>query len=51
MTCSTEVMMVEPPGVPTTSTTLPSRVTTVGDIDESMRLPGATALASAPTSP
>jgi hypothetical protein len=44
-------MMRLPPGVPTTSTALPSRDTMVGVIELSMRLPGATALAVPPVRP
>ncbi len=44
-------MMVPPPGEPSTSRTLPSRVTMVGVMDESGRLCGAMALASPCTSP
>ncbi|MNZ89897.1 hypothetical protein D3C78_1088380 [compost metagenome] len=43
--------MREPPGVPITRLTLPSRVIMVGLMDESMRLPGSMALASLPTTP
>ena len=43
--------MREPPGVPSTMATLPSRVRMVGVMEESGRLPGAMALASAPTTP
>ena len=46
-----EVKIREPPGVPTTRLTLPSRVTMLGLIEESMRLPGSMALASLPTTP
>ncbi|MNP40700.1 hypothetical protein D3C76_1343570 [compost metagenome] len=46
-----EVKIREPPGVPSTRVTLPSRVTRLGLIDESMRLPGSIALASPPTTP
>ena len=51
-TPSTAVMMRGPPGLPSTRLTVcpPSRSTT-GVIDESGRLPPATALASPPTSP
>ena len=43
----TVVMIVEPPGLPVTMSTLPSgRSTIVGDIDDSGRLPGATAFAA-----
>ena len=40
MVSNTELMIVEPPGEPATSDTLPSRNRIVGAIDESMRLPG-----------
>ncbi len=50
-TCSTVVMMVLPPGDPVTNTGSPSRRTIVGVIELSMRLPGAMALASSPSSP
>src|SRR6186713_1980061 len=43
--------MVGPPGVPRTSQSFPFRNTNVGHIDESIRLPGAIALASRPTTP
>ncbi len=49
--CSTVVMMRAPPGLPVTSTGLPSLSTRVGLMDESGRLPPATALASPPTRP
>jgi hypothetical protein len=45
------VKIREPPGVPITMATLPSRVRMVGVIDDSGRLPGAMALASPPTTP
>ena len=45
-------MMVAPPGVPTTSDSLPRRsATMVGHIEDSMRLPGSIAFASPCTSP
>ena len=44
-------MIVDPPGVPAVSTVLPLLVTIVGVIDDNMRLPGSTLLASAPISP
>ena len=52
MTCATVVMMVGPPGVPTTMNSLPPRSRTIdGVIAESMRLPGAIAFASPCTKP
>ena len=51
MTWKTDVKMREPPGVPITSRTAPSRMRIVGVIDDSGRLPGAIALASPPTTP
>ena len=44
-------MMVRPPGEPVTSASLPLRVTMVGDIDDSIRLPGAMTLGGVPMSP
>ena len=49
--CSTAVMIRLPPGVPRTSTGRPSRLTIVGLIELSGRLPGAIALASPCTRP
>jgi hypothetical protein len=43
--CRTVVMIIEPPGEPTASRTLPSRVTIVGDIEERGRLPPSARLA------
>src|SRR3954454_13405223 len=43
--------MVGPPAAPTQRIGVPSLVTRVGVIDDSGRLPGATALANAPTRP
>ena len=43
--------MREPPGVPITMVGRPSFTRMVGDIDDSGRLPGATALASEPITP
>src|SRR3954447_4249040 len=43
--------MVGPPAAPTQRMGVPSLVTMVGVIDDSGRLPGATALAKAPTRP
>ena len=51
MVCSTVLMMVRPPGLPVTSTRRPSRVTMVGDMLDSMRLPGPARLGSVPMSP
>jgi hypothetical protein len=47
----TAVMMRLPPGVPRIIQGLPSRVTMVGDIEDSGRLPGSILLASPCTSP
>ena len=44
-------MMRDPPGLPSTSNSLPSFTTIVGVIDESGRLPGAIAFASPCTRP
>ena len=51
MTWNTDVKMRDPPGVPITSRTAPSRSRMVGVIDDRGRLPGAIALASPPTTP
>jgi hypothetical protein len=45
------VKIVEPPGVPITITALLSCKSMVGDMDESMRLPGCISLAVLPTTP
>ena len=50
-TCSTVVMMREPPGEPTTRNGLPSFAMMVGVIELSMRLPGCTSLATPPITP
>lgn len=50
-TCSTELMMVGPPGLPRAIQSLPSLSTSVGVIDDSGRFFGAMALASPWTSP
>ena len=44
-------MMREPPGEPTTSSSLPSLATMVGVIELSIRLPGAISLALPPVTP
>lgn len=44
-------MIVEPPGVPTTIETRPSSSSSVGDIDDSIRLPGWISFAVEPTTP
>ncbi len=50
--CATEVMIVEPPGVPVTSSTRPCGSSTrVGVMADSMRAPGRTALAGPCTRP
>ena len=41
-------MIVRPPGLPVTSTARPSRATTVGDCELSIRLPGAITLGGVP---
>ena len=46
-TCVTVVMIVDPPGEPTTKRTSPSSSTIVGDIDDRGRLPGSTMFGSA----
>src|SRR6266540_6989994 len=52
ITCATVVMIVGPPGVPTTISSCPSRSSTIdGVIAESIRLPGAMELASPCTKP
>ena len=51
ITCSTVVMMRLPPGLPVTRKRRPSRNRKVGVMEESGRLPGATALAALPTRP
>ena len=52
MACATAVMMREPPQPPTSIMTEPSGSSTmVGDMDDSMRFPGAIALASHWTRP
>jgi hypothetical protein len=51
MICVTVVMMVEPPGLPVTSSTLPSLKTSVGLIDDSGRFIDPGALASPPMRP
>ena len=51
MASSVMVMMREPPGLPITMASRPSLVRMVGLIDEIGVLPGATALASLPSSP
>ena len=51
MTCATVVMIVEPPGVPTTRKTAPSLTTIVGVMADSMRLPGSITFALPWTSP
>ncbi len=48
---STVEMMREPPGLPSTRKVRPSFSTSVGDIEESGRLPGAIAFASPWTRP
>jgi hypothetical protein len=47
----TIVMMRDPPGLPVTMRSSPLRVTIVGAIDESGRLPGAISLRTPCTSP
>ena len=44
--CVTVVMIVDPPGEPTTNRTSPSSSTIVGDIDDRGRLPGSTMFGS-----
>ena len=51
MTCSTTVMMRDPPGLPVAIISLPSLNTSVGLIDDSGRFIGPGALASPPRSP
>ena len=51
ITCKVVVMMRGPPGLPVTRNGLPSSSTMVGDIEESGRLRGSTALASPPIRP
>jgi hypothetical protein len=51
MVWNTDVNIVEPPGVPTTIATSPSCSRMVGDIDDSIRLPGWISLAVLPTTP
>ncbi len=51
MVWNTEVNIVEPPGVPTTIATSPSRSRIVGDMEDNMRLPGCISLAVLPTTP
>ena len=51
ITWNTHEKMRDPPGVPIARTTLPSFRTIVGVIEDSGRLKGSTALASAPTTP
>ena len=51
MIVATVVVMVGPPGVPTTARSSPSCTTMVGVIDESMRLPGSILLGSPCTRP
>ena len=51
MTCSTAVIMMGPPGAPSTRNGLPSLTTMVGIMDDSGRLPGAMALRSPCTRP
>ena len=50
-TDKTVLMIVRPPGLPVTSTARPSRATTVGDCELSIRLPGAITLAGVPIAP
>ena len=50
-TSSTVFGMVRPPGEPVTSTRWPSRVTIAGDIELSIRFPGAIRFAGVPMSP
>ena len=45
VTCTVAVGILDPPGVPRTTTCRPFHAT-VGDIEDNMRLPGPTALAS-----
>ena len=48
---STVLMIVRPPGVPVTMNSLPSLATIVGDMLDSMRLPGRARFGSVPISP
>ena len=51
MVAHADVKILDPPGVPITIATRPSRSRMVGLIDDSGRLPGAMAFASPPTTP
>ena len=51
MVCKTEVIIVDPPGVPTTIYKLPFFSTIVGVIELNIRFSGSILLASAPISP